>query len=207
MYSNNQKRFLSFLLNYKKDEITLSFSEVLYEYILNNYNGFIIEIEDDNISCYKRLDFKTKFSPNEIKSFQEDIVSILYLIHELVEKKYIIFYGHNSKVKNKYLERIDRNDFLFDMKLDFLEKLKDNFLKNYLITYELRELEDNKFQSIEQQNLKYTLLALYASIGCSILGIIVNIILAFKVTTVIEFKNPEQLKNASSTTIINMGKK
>lgn len=207
MYSNNQKKFLTFLLNYKKDEITLSFSEVLYEYILNNYDGFIIEIEDDNISCYKRLDFKTKFSPNEIKSFQEDIVSILYLIHELVEKKYIIFYGHNSKVKNKYLERIDRDDFLFDMKLDFLEKLKDNFLKNYLITYELRELEDSEFQSIEQQNLKYTLWALYASIGCSIFGIIVNIFLAFKVTTVIEFKNPEQLKNASSTTIVNMSEK
>ncbi len=206
MYSENQKRFLNFLLNYKKNEINLSFSEVFYEYILQFYRGFIVEIDDDNINFYKIKNFEESLDSEKIKLFQEEIVSILYLIYELYNKKYVIFYGNPKNIKNIYLELIEENNFLFEMKLDFFNEIKNNFFKNYLISPELKEIKSRNFNNIEHQNLKYTLIALWASVILSIVGFLVNILIATKITTVIKFEDPKQLQHASSTTIINMKK-
>lgn len=206
MYSENQKRFLNFLLNYKKNEINLSFSEVFYEYILQFYRGFIVEIDDDNINFYKIKNFEESLDSEKIKLFQEEIISILYLIYELYNKKYVIFYGNPKNIKNIYLELIEENNFLFEMKLDFFNEIKNNFFKNYLISPELKEIKSRNFNNIEHQNLKYTLIALWASVILSIVGFLVNILIATKITTVIKFEDPKQLQHASSTTIINMKK-
>ena len=92
------------------------------------------------------------------------------------------------------------------MKLDFFRKIKSSILKNYIISSELKELEERDFNSIEEKNLNFTKRALVISIIATGIGIFSQWYIAIKVTTVIEFSKPEQLKNASSTTIINMKK-
>ena len=133
MYSKEQKNFLNFLLNYKKNEIELCFSEVLYEYILKFYKGIIIEFENNIINFYKLKNYDTELNASEMKRFQEEIVSILYLIYELYSKKNLIFYGEIKEIKNKYLDLIEEDRFLFKMKLDFFRKIKSSILKNYII--------------------------------------------------------------------------
>ena len=206
MYSKEQKNFLNFLLNYKKNEIELCFSEVLYEYILKFYKGIIIEFENNIINFYKLKNYDIELNTSEIKRFQEEIVSILYLIYELYSKKNLIFYGEIKEIKNKYLDLIEEDRFLFKMKLDFFRKIKSSILKNYIISSELKELEERDFNSIEEKNLNFTKWALIISIIATGIGIFSQWYIAIKVTTVIEFSKPEQLKNASSTTIINMKK-
>lgn len=203
MYSKNQKNFLNFLLKYKKSEINLSFSEVFYEYILQFYKGFIIEFDNDNINFYKLRSYKNKLNHDEIKIFQEEIVSILYLVYELYNKKYLIFYGNPKSIKNTYLNLINEDNFLFEVQLDFFKNIKDNVLKNYIVSSELKELRDRGYKSVEEKNLKYTLIALWISIVISVIGFYVDWNIATKVNTVVEFAKPEQLQNASSTVIIN----
>lgn len=206
MYSKGQKNFLSFLLNYKKNEIELCFSEVLYEYILKFYKGIIIELENNIINFYKLKNYDTELNASEMKRFQEEIVSILYLIYELYSKKDLIFYGEVKEIKNKYLDLIEEDRFLFKMKLDFFRKIKSSILKNYIISSELKELEERDFKSIEEKNLNFTKWALVISIIATFAGICSEWCIATKVTTVIEFAKPEQLKNASSIMVINMRK-
>ncbi|MBM6876343.1 hypothetical protein, partial [Fusobacterium mortiferum] len=104
MYSKNQKKFLEFLLNYKRNEINISFSEVLYEYILNFYKKFIIQIDNDIINFYKIKNNQKKLNPDETKEFQEEVVSILYLVYELYDQKHLIFYGDKKDIKNIYID-------------------------------------------------------------------------------------------------------
>ncbi len=203
MYSKNQKNFLNFLLKYKKNEINLSFSEVLYEYILQFHKGFIIEFDDDNINCYKLKSYNNKLTSDEVKLFQEEIVSILYLVYELHNKKHLIFYGSSKNIKNTYLKLIDEDNSLFEVQLDFFKNIKENVLKNYIVSSELKELKDRGYKSVEEKNLKYTLITLWISIVISVVGFFVDWNIATKVNTVIEFAKPEQLQNASSTVIIN----
>lgn len=211
MYSKNQKNFLNFLLKYKKSEINLSFSEVFYEYILQFYKGFIIEFDSDNINFYKLRSCKNKLNHDEIKIFQEEIISILYLVYELHNKKYLIFYGDTKSIKNLYLNLITEDNFLFEVQLDFLKNIEEDILKSYIVSSELKELATRDFNSIEQQNLNFTRYALIVSIavsavslGATIFGFYWQWHIATKVNTVIEFAKPEQLQNASSTTTINI---
>lgn len=194
MYSKSQKNFLEFLLNYKRNEINISFSEVFYEYILNFYKNFIIEFENDNINFYKIKNNQKKVTPDETKEFQEEIVSILYLLYELYIQKHLIFYGDKKDIKNIYIDLINEDNFLFEMKLDFFKNINNNIFKNYIISSELKELGKRKFDSIEQRNLNFTKWALIISIVANIFGFYWQWHIATKVNTVVEFANFENLK-------------
>lgn len=201
MYSKNQKKFLKFLLNYKRNEINISFSEVLYEYILNFYKKFIIQIDNDIINFYKIKNNQKKLNPDETKEFQEEVVSILYLVYELYDQKHLIFYGDKKDIKNIYIDLISEDNFLFEIQLDFLKNVNNNIFKNYIISSELKELGDRKFNSIEQKNLNFTKWALIISIMATIFSALATIFgfywqwrIATKVNTVIEFANFEDLK-------------
>lgn len=201
MYSKSQKKFLEFILNYKRNEINISFSEVFYEYILNFYKNFIIEFDNDNINFYKIKSNKKKINPDETKEFQEEVVSILYLVYELYIQKHLIFYGDKKTIKNIYIDLINEDNFLFEIQLDFFKNINNNIFKNYIISSELKELGERKFDSIEQKNLNFTKWALITSIGATIFSILTTIFgfywqwhIATKISTVVEFANFEDLK-------------
>ncbi|MBM6875960.1 hypothetical protein, partial [Fusobacterium mortiferum] len=93
------------------------------------------------------------------------------------------------------------DNFLFEIQLDFLKNVNNNIFKNYIISSELKELGDRKFNSIEQKNLNFTKWALIISIMATIFSALATIFgfywqwrIATKVNTVIEFANFEDLK-------------
>lgn len=112
---------------------------------------------------------------------------------EVPEYKYNIYEENNDLVKINLNKRT-------------IKLIYYNLYSDYYISSNLREIKKMRFKSIEEKNLKYTLIALWTSIVISVLGFVVQYLIAKNINTVVEFSKPEQLRNSSSMTILNIYK-
>lgn len=53
-YNKTQKRFLNYLVRYKRNSALLPFSEIFYSYIEKNYKEIEIELIKNEIIFYKK---------------------------------------------------------------------------------------------------------------------------------------------------------
>ena len=94
-------------------------------------------------------------------------------------------YGKNYKY-NIYSEE---NLIKISFNSSIIKLIYYNLYSDFYISSELKEIRDRGYKSVEEKNLKYTLIALWISIIISVVGFYVDWNIATKVNTVIELQN------------------
>lgn len=201
-FSESQKKFLKTLCLYKKDQIIFSFEDFFEEYIKKEYKEIGIQIKQKKLYISQKT---TTVDTDLLNKYIDEVVSLLYLIFQLEERKNIFFYekGNPDVIIIDYLE----DYFIIDIELFFLESVIELLQAKYLLTPSLLELVNRNFLTLEQENIRITRKTLYWNIVAIIITLLVTIYGIFldeknlKQNTIIEFANPEQLKEISTTTI------
>lgn len=201
-FSEFQKKIIKGMLQYEPCERDIHFKDLLYNLFSSLFKKekiFIspigLEIETDDFSKTRR-----------------ELIEMFYLIRTLQEQKVLFFIPvePNPLIKkpskelyfNTSSEEILANaDFLkVNLTSKEIELICNNLGSDYYITSELYELAEMDFKTVEQKNLKYTLIALWVSIILSVAGFVFNWYITTSITK-IEFNKPEQLKEISTTII------
>lgn len=208
-YNKFQKSIIKTIAEFHPNGIDVLFKELFQEIMEKNLEGCGIIMNESNIFI----------NSNNFIEDKSKIFELFFLFEYLIENN--LFKFIESERTKKFFEKdykyqIYSQENIIRINLDTytLNLIYNNLYSDFYISTELKEIKKNKFLTNEQISLKLTRKTFWVSIVVSIITTLTTIFgfywqwyIANKVNTVIEFKNPEQLKNASSTTIINMGKK
>lgn len=187
-YNKIQKRFLKYLLSYKKNAIETKLGNVFYEFLEKEYSEFKIEIEENEINFFKK---ERKIIENCYEKVDE-VISLLYLIRILEKEKYIFSYGIEE---NEEFNNPEFSDYIIAFSLDInFSDIKKLLRQKYIIDPKLRELNSRGFISVETKNLKYTFYALVTGIVINGIGFWLQWYIANEISTVIKFENFDNLK-------------
>lgn len=200
-FNEIQKKIIKDMLNFKVNGYEIRFKELFEEILEKNFKNFGIIITKDDVYI----------KSSEIIKDKNKLYELFFLIESLTKTHLIKFIKTGKDIekevsKYKYNIYEEKNDLVkINLNKQTIKLIYDNLYSDYYISSNLREIKKMGFKSIEEKNLKYTLIALWASIVISILGFAVQYLIAKNINTVVEFENPEQLRN-SSITILNIYK-
>ena len=201
-YNKIQKKIIKTIVEFKSNNTDVLFRDLFEEILEKNYKNVGIFITKNEIFIHSK-----NFSEDKNKIYE------LFFLFEFLKKNNLFRFIKTKKIIDNYRENYSYNLYNHDdtikinLEVSTVRMIYYNLYSDFYISNELKEIKQSKFLTNEEKNLKIAILALWITIGTSLIGVASTFYIACNITTVIEFKNPEQLKNASSTTIINMGKK
>lgn len=199
IFNKVQQKMITDMINFEATGIENSFKDLLENILEKNFNKFGIEIKKDEVYI----------SSKNVIEDKNKIYELFFLIEILIKNHLFRFIKTGKNIETyeqSYTYNIYNKDDLIKINFNnsIIRLIYYNLYSDYYITSNLKEIKKMKFKSIEEKNLRNTLIALWTSIIISGISFAVDWVIANKVTTVIEFAKPEQLQNASSTTIINI---
>lgn len=198
VFNKIQQKIINDIVNFKPMGVETLFKELLENILNKNFKNFGIIIKKDSIYI----------SSIEIINDKKKVYELFFLIEFLIKKHLFKFIKTGKNIEDygknyKYNIYSEENLIKISFNSSIIKLIYYNLYSDFYISSELKEIRDRGYKSVEEKNLKYTLIALWISIIISVVGFYVDWNIATKVNTVIEFAKPEQLQNASSTVIIN----
>lgn len=199
VFNKIQQKIINDIVNFKPMGVETLFKELLENILNKNFKNFGIIIKKDSIYI----------SSIEIINDKKKVYELFFLIEFLIKKHLFKFIKTGKNIEDygknyKYNIYSEENLIKISFNSSIIKLIYYNLYSDFYISSELKEIRDRGYKSVEEKNLKYTLIALWISIIISVVGFYVDWNIATKVNTVIEFAKPEQLQNASSTTTINI---
>lgn len=197
-FNKFQQNIINEILKYKPSGTESKFKE-LFETVLGKTfksEGFYI--------CHNRIKVKT----NDFLKVKNKIYEIFFLFKYLIDEDFIHFISSRENNYEFYYnlekELLNKNENIYEVNLEeiVIKVVYDNLYSDYYISSKLQEIKKMRYRTVEQKNLKYTLIALWISILVSIFGFYWTWHVAKTVNTIVEFANPKELKDISNITII-----
>lgn len=207
--SNIQKEFLEYLCNYKEDSLSKQMCQVLFSFFKIQNKDIKILISDGEIAFFSNNKNIDKIIINDYKN---NLIQILFLLEELNEKKYILYY-ENKKIN---IGHVCETDFLFEIKYNTNEVIIQ-LGSQYSISPLLKKYINNQFKTDSQiermetiKNIQFTRIISIITLIIAVISIIIGIIfnnksikasydIATNIPTTINFKEDEQFKKLISS--------